>query len=56
MFFKNYYELKKRYINLKPGRMVFESAANVEDKSEMESDNLKNYLDGLSDATRSDKD
>ena len=33
MFFKKYYELKKGYSNAKPGRMGFESAANVADKS-----------------------
>ena len=55
MFLKKYYELKKRYINARPGRMGFESAVNVSDRIEMESDKLKNYLEGLSDATRSDK-
>ena len=55
MFFKKYYELKKCYSNTKPGRMGFKSAANVADKSEIESDKLKNYLDGLSNSTRSDK-
>ena len=35
--------------------MGFEIAENVADKREMESDELKNYLDGLSDATRADK-
>ena len=55
MFFKKYYELKKRYSNANPGRMGFESATNVADKSEIEIDELKNYLDGLSDATRADK-
>ena len=29
MFFKKYYELKKRYSNVRPGRMVLESAMNV---------------------------
>ena len=46
---------KKRYSNANPGRMGFESAANVADKNEIESDELKNYRDGLSDATRADK-
>ena len=55
MFFNKYYELKKRYRKVRPGRMGSESAANVADKSEMESDNLKNYLDGLRNATRADK-
>ena len=32
MFFKKYYELKKRYSNARPGRMGFKSAANVVDK------------------------
>ena len=36
--------------------MGFKSAANVADKSEMESDKLKNYLNRLSDTTRADKD
>ena len=35
--------------------MGVESASNMADKIEMESDELKNYLDGLSDATRADK-
>ena len=35
--------------------MGFESAAKVSEQIEMESDGLKNYLDGLSDATRADK-
>ena len=35
--------------------MGFDSAANVTDKSEIESGELKNYLDRLSDATRADK-
>ena len=35
--------------------MGFESAAKVSEQIEMESDELKNYLDGLSDATRADK-
>ena len=35
--------------------MGFKSAANVADKIEIESDELKNYLDGLSDATRAYK-
>ena len=55
MFFKKYYELKKCYSNTRPGRMGFESEANVADKIEMESNELKSYLDGLSDATRVDK-
>ena len=55
MFFKKYYELKNRYSNVRPDRMGFESAANMADKSEMESDKLNNYLDGISDATRADK-
>ena len=55
MFFKKYYELKKLYINAKLGIMAFESAANVADRSEIESDKLKYYLDGLSNATRADK-
>ena len=55
MFFKKYFELKKRYINAKPGRMGFESATNVADKSKIESDELKNYLYGISAAARSDK-
>ena len=41
MFFKKYYELKKRYSNARPGMMGFESAANVADKIEMESEELK---------------
>ena len=55
MFFKNYYKFKKRYSNTKPDRMRFESAANVADKSEMESDELKKYLGGLDNTTRADK-
>ena len=55
MFFKKYYKLKKCYSNAKPGRMGFESAANVADKSKIESDELKNYLGGLSNSTRADK-
>ena len=55
MFFKRYYKFKKRYINAGPGMMEFESAVNVANKSEMESDELKNYLNGLSNATRADK-
>ena len=55
MFFKKYYKLKKRYSNGRPDLMGFESAANVAENIEMESDKLKNYLDGLSDATRADK-
>ena len=35
--------------------MGFESAVNVEDKSKIESDELKNYLNGLSNATRAHK-
>ena len=52
MLFKKYYELKKRYINAKTDRMGFKSAVNVADKSEIESDELKNYLGGLRYATR----
>ena len=33
MFFKNYYELKKRYSNARPDRIGFESAENVADKN-----------------------
>ena len=55
MFFKKYYELNKRYSNARPGRMSFKSAVNVAEKIKMESDELKNYLGGLSDATRADK-
>ena len=55
MFFKKYYKLKRRYSKAKTGRMVFESAANVADKSEIESDELKNYLDGISNTTAADK-
>ena len=55
MFFKKYYELKKRYSNVNPGRMGLESAVNVAGKREIEGDELKNYLDGISDATRADK-
>ena len=55
MFFKKYYELKKRYSNAMPGRMGFESATNVAEKIEMESNKLKHFLDGLSDTTRADK-
>ena len=55
IFFKKYYKLKKRYSNARPVMMSFESAANVADKIEMERDELKNYLDGLSDTTRADK-
>ena len=47
MLFRNYYDLKKRYSNARPGRMGFESVADVADKSEMESNELKNYLDVL---------
>ena len=35
--------------------MGFEIAASVADKREMERNELKNYLDGLSNATRADK-
>ena len=35
--------------------MGFESAANVADKSEIESNDLRNYLDVLSNATRAEK-
>ena len=35
--------------------MGLKSAASVADKSEMDSDDLKNYLDRLNDATRADK-
>ena len=55
IFLKKYYELNKCYSNARPGRMGVESATNMADKIEMESDKLKNYLDGLSDATRADK-
>ena len=55
MFFKKYYKLKKRYINERPGRMGFECAANVVDKSETGSDKLKNHLNGISNAKRADK-
>ena len=55
MFFKKYYELKKRFSNARPGRMGFKSAENVSDRIEMESDELKNHLNGLSVATRADK-
>ena len=55
MFFKKYYELKKRYSNARPGWMEFESAENVLDRIKMESNELKSYLDGLSNATRADK-
>ena len=55
IFFNKYFELKKRYRNAGPDSMGFESAANVTDKSEMENDELKNYLDRLSDTTRTEK-
>ena len=55
MFFKKYYELKKRYINAKTDRMGFKSAVNVADKSKIVINELKNFLDGLSDSTRADK-
>ena len=55
IFFKKYYELKKCYRNARPGRIGFESTENMADKIEMESEELKNYLDGISDATRADK-
>ena len=55
MFFKKYYELKKLYSNENSGRMVFKSAVNVADKSEIESDELKNHLNGLSNATKAHK-
>ena len=55
IFLKKYYELKKCYSNARPGRMGVESATNMAHKIEMESDELKNYLDGLSNATRADK-
>ena len=55
MFFKKYYELKKRYSNAKPGRVGFKSAANVADKSEIESYENKNYPDGIRDATSSEE-
>ena len=35
--------------------MGFKSAANVADKSKIESDELKNYFNGLNDTTRADK-
>ena len=35
MLFKKYYKLQKLCGNARPGRMGFESAANVADKSEM---------------------
>ena len=52
---KKYYELKKCYSNVRPGWMEFESAENVLDRIKMESNELKSYLDGLSNATRADK-
>ena len=55
MFLKRYYELKKRYSNAKPGRIGFKSAVNVADKSKIVINELKNFLDGLSDSTRADK-
>ena len=55
MFFKKYYGFKKDYSILRPGRMGFNSAANVSDKSKMESDELKKYLGGLDNTTRADK-
>ena len=55
MFFKKYYELQKCYSNVKPGSMGFESAENVAYKSKIESDELKNYLDRLSNTTRAEK-
>ena len=55
MFFKRYYKPKKRYSTEKPGRMGFESAANVADKSKIERNELKTYLDRLSNATWADK-
>ena len=41
--------------NAKPVRTGFKSAANVADKSEIESNDLRNYLDVLSNATRAEK-
>ena len=32
-FFKNYYQLKKRYSNARPGKYRFESAANVNEQA-----------------------
>ena len=55
MFFNKYYGLKKRYSNVSPGRMGFDSAVNATDKNETDSDKLKNHLDGIRDATRADK-
>ena len=55
IFFKNYDELNKLYSNARLDMMGFESAENVADKIETESDELKNYLNRLSDATRADK-
>ena len=52
---QKYYELKKRYSNARPGQMGFKSAVNVSDRIEMESDELKNYLDKLSGATSADE-
>ena len=53
--FKKYYEFKNLYSNARPGRMGSESAVNVADKSELKSNDLKNYLDGLRNTTRADK-
>ena len=38
MFFKKYYEFKKRYSNARPAMMGFKSAVNVADKRKMESE------------------